>query len=50
MKWPATDQLSTLMPLPDGYRLELVDRSDIAPLIEAIRAWHPEISVGANSC
>lgn len=50
MKWPAADQLSTLMPLPDGYRLERFDRADIAPLIAAIKVWHPEISVGALSC
>ena len=50
MKWPSVDELSTLVPLPDGYRIDRFDRASIAPLIAAIREWHPHISVGTASC
>ncbi len=50
MKWPTNDELATLVPLPDGYRFERLDRAGIAPLIAAIKIWHPDISVGAASC
>ena len=50
MKWPAIEDLSTLMPLPDGYRYERLDRANVAPLIAALKTWHPAITVGAASC
>ncbi len=50
MKWPAIGELAALMPLPERYRFELLDRAHIAPLIAAIKVWHPDISVGAASC
>lgn len=49
MKWPSVDSLATSMPLPAGYRFAQLDRAHIAPLISAIKAWHPEISVGVAS-
>ena len=50
MKWPAIDELPTLVPLPEGYRFERLSRANIAPLIEAIKVWHPDIAVGVASC
>jgi RimJ/RimL family protein N-acetyltransferase len=50
MKWPTLDALTTLVPLPAGYRFEQIGRAQIVPLIAAIRAWHPTISVGVASC
>lgn len=50
MKWPAIDELPTLVPLPAGYRFERLHRADIAVLIEDIKVWHPEIAVGVASC
>lgn len=50
MKWPAIEALSILMPLPEGYRYERLDRADVAPLIAALKSWHPAIAVGAASC
>lgn len=50
MKWPAIDELSTMMPLPDGYRYERLDRASVSPLIAALKNWHPAIAVGAASC
>ena len=49
MKWPAIHELPTLMPLPDGYRYERLDRANVAPLIAALKSWHPAIVVGAAS-
>ena len=50
MKWPTIDELATLMPLPHGYRYEQLGHASIAPLIAALRIWHPAIAVGASSC
>ncbi len=49
MKWPTTDELRILVPLPQGYQFERLERTHIAPLIAGIKVWFPEISVGANS-
>lgn len=49
MKWPTSVELRSLVPLPEGYSFERLERSHVAPLIAAIRVWHPDISVGANS-
>ncbi len=50
MQWPTIEAISTMTPLPDGYRFEPLRRADIGPLIEAIRTWFPSVSVGAASC
>jgi hypothetical protein len=50
MKWPSIEEIATLAPAPAGYRLEQLKRSDIPVLIEAIKTWYPDISVGAASC
>ncbi len=50
MKWPTIEQMSAMTPLPDGFRFELLKRSDISALIEAIGLWHSDIAVGGGSC
>ena len=50
MNWPSFDTFSAMAPLPDGYRYEMLKRSEIPALMRAIEAWHPDISVGAASC
>jgi hypothetical protein len=50
MKWPSIDEMGKLVPLPDGYRFEQLGRRNIAPLIAAIKVWHPHVAVGVNSC
>jgi len=50
MHWPSMTDISAMATLPDGYRLELLKRSEIPKLIEAIIVWHPDIAVGAASC
>jgi hypothetical protein len=49
MKWPTTDELRLRTKLPEGYQFERFDRAHIPQLIESIKQWHPDISVGANS-
>ena len=44
------EQISAMVSLPEGFGLELLKRSDIPALIEAIRTWHPDIAVGGGSC
>lgn len=50
MKWPTVEQLSGMMTLPAGFRVEFLKRSDIPALIDAIGRWHPDIAVGGGSC
>lgn len=50
MDWPTIDRISTLAPLPDGYRYEKLTRAQVPALIEGIRHWHPDIAVGGGSC
>ena len=38
------------VPLPRGYRLELLQRREIPAVAAASKAWFPEISVGSASC
>lgn len=50
MRWPSIQEISSMAPLPEGYRFEPLTRADIPSLIEAIRVWFPSVSVGAASC
>jgi GNAT superfamily N-acetyltransferase len=50
MNWPSDDAISAMLPLPEGYRVERLTRSEVPALIAAIAAWHPDISVGLASC
>jgi hypothetical protein len=49
MKWPTTEELRVRAQLPEGYQFEHFVRAHIPQLIERIKLWHPDISVGANS-
>jgi hypothetical protein len=50
MKWPTMEQISSMVSLPEGFRMEFLKRADIPELIAAIRRWHPDIAVGGGSC
>jgi GNAT superfamily N-acetyltransferase len=50
VKWPTTSELSSLVPLPEGYCFTELDRAMVPALIGAIRVWHPAISTGVASC
>lgn len=50
MNWAAMDELSGKLPIPDGYRIEQLKRSDIPELIRCFKVWFPDVTVGAESC
>lgn len=50
MDWLSVDEMQAQVPLPQGYRFELLQRSEIAELIGCAKAWFPDGSVGAASC
>ena len=50
MKWPTINEMSAMVPLPDGYRYEMLARPEIPALIAGITRWHPDIAVGGGSC
>jgi hypothetical protein len=39
-----------MAPLAPGYRFELLKRSEVRVLIDALTRWFPDISVGGASC
>jgi hypothetical protein len=50
MSWQEIETTIAKVPLPRGYRLELLRRGEIPALAAAVKAWFPEISVGGASC
>ena len=50
MKWVAINELSSKLPIPDGYRMEQLKRSEIPEVIRCFRDWFPDVTVGAESC
>jgi len=50
VRWPTTEALAALAPLPAGYRFGPIDLAGLPQLIESLTSWYPEISVGLNSC
>jgi hypothetical protein len=50
MKWPNINDLIATLPIPNGYRLEQLRRSDIPELVSCFRTWFPDIAIGAESC
>lgn len=50
MPWTSVDDLSASAPLPEGYRYQLITRSDISDTVNAFASWYPGIAVGNASC
>jgi hypothetical protein len=50
MTWPTAEGLATSVPLPAGYRYELLRRSEVPALISALDEWFPGLAVGSASC
>src|SRR5215510_7390193 len=50
MNWVAIDKLSSKLPVPHGYRIEQLKRSEIPELIRCFKVWFPDVTVGAESC
>jgi hypothetical protein len=47
--WLDIAEMAAGVPLPLGYRFELLKRSDIQEVVDSIRRWFPDISVGGAS-
>lgn len=47
--WPSIDEILPPAALPEGYRLEQLARADVPAVVQKIRAWYPDVSVGAES-
>lgn len=50
MRWPNINDLLATLPIPSGYRLEQLRRSDIPELVSCFQTWFPDIAVGGESC
>lgn len=50
MNWVAIDELSSKLPIPNGYRIEQLKRSEIPELIRCFKVWFPDVTVGAERC
>lgn len=50
MRWPTTEAITALAPLPPGYRYARLGRADVGPLIACLKTWYPGMAAGFNSC
>lgn len=50
MTWPTAEVLTIAVPPPDEYRYELLKRSEVPELVDALREWFPGLAVGNASC
>lgn len=50
MNWIGIDSIVANLPIPQGYRMEQLKRSDIPELIGCLKDWYPAMTVGAVSC
>ena len=50
MNWMEIAEMTASVPLPEGYRYDVLRRSEIPALIGFIDKWFPDISVGSASC
>lgn len=50
LNWPSASELSQRVPMPGGYRLEQLNRTDIPDIVARLKEWFPDMSVGELSC
>jgi N-acetylglutamate synthase-like GNAT family acetyltransferase len=50
MSWAPINELSPQLPIPQGYRIEQLKRTEIPDLIRCFKIWFPDIAVGAERC
>ena len=50
MTWPTAEALTNSVPLPDGYRYDVLRRFEVPALVVAIEEWFPGLAVGNASC
>jgi hypothetical protein len=49
MRWCTDHELSLLLDLPAGYRVERLRSADVEKMSVADEQWYPDISVGIGS-
>jgi len=49
MNWIAINELSNKLPIPPGYRMEQLKRSEISEAIRCFKDWFPDVTVGARA-
>ena len=49
MDWTEIAQLAARAPLAEGYRFELLERTEVESLIGLVESWFPDIGVGGAS-
>lgn len=50
MKWPKVETLNVASILEPGYSVKDLTEADVATLAGKVKAWYPDIQVGAESC
>ena len=48
--WPSLETLAPRVATPDGYTFRPLAREELPTIIERLRAWYPDVVVGAESC
>jgi RimJ/RimL family protein N-acetyltransferase len=47
--WPLLERLTPPVPIPEGYTFRPIAREELPTVIEQLRAWYPDVVVGAES-
>lgn len=47
--WPRMETLPASVPIPEGYSFRPIARHEVATVVERLRAWYPDVVVGAES-
>ena len=50
MQWPQISDIEKHVPFPEGYVCTRLSREEIPLLIDSIKTWYPDVSVGGASC
>jgi len=49
MQWISHEEMLAGLAIPSAYRFEQIGRGDLDDVIACLRAWYPDIRVGAES-
>ena len=49
MDWPSVEEIESIVRMPRGYRLELLNPDDVNHFIESLTEWYPDIQAGCES-
>jgi RimJ/RimL family protein N-acetyltransferase len=50
VRWPSLDTLPSHIAIPEGYTFRPLARDEVPTVIDRLRAWYPDVMVGAESC